>query len=131
MTFLLSVLFVGATSVPARQLVDQQLKNCIAWRLEVANAKDATTAIKTHAGKDVAALELKVAEGMRLFSLDAAILDLSAGIVRVTVHSGRNGPVVDEFDVKAGAGTVRSSTVPSFGVAAVEIYDVNPFYGPN
>src|SRR5262245_59828659 len=109
---LLIVLWTAPAWTP--QHIDQDPKDRIAWHYDAGNTTEPMSETKTGVGKAVAGFKLKADEGMRLFSIDAAILDLSSGLIRVTVHKGWSGPVLDEFDVKTGGAAIRASTEPPF-----------------
>lgn len=79
--------------------------------------------IRTPAGTATAMVQLRDGDTYRDFYLGLVIRDAAAGVVLVTVREGRSSEsrLLDEFELRAGAGLMRTMTSPSFGLAILAI----------
>lgn len=94
---------------------------CVALRVET--PPDAKHEFSTLEGKATATVAWRTGERFNQFYIDLTVRDPDAGLIHVSVRGDRTpgSPVLDEFDIHVGDSR-RTSTGPSFGLAALRIH---------
>jgi hypothetical protein len=106
--------------------VSAQERQCVALRLEILdeNLESQVREIRTPEGRATATVQIKQGDSYPTFYIDLTVRDRASGIIGVSIRTDKDSDVVvDEFDLQTEGGTHSTLTSPSFGVAALQIFD--------
>jgi hypothetical protein len=116
-----SAILVAILVVLGGLVVSAQTTPYITLRFEDPNGT--TRDIRTPPGTATAAVQLRDGDTYRDFYIGVTIRDAAAGVILVAVREGRSrdSRLLDEFELRVGAGLKRTMTSPSFGLAVLAI----------